>query len=99
MAKELHEEVGVRLSKLLSPKPNRQYTHALDHHAWDLFKHRIMQHMAGHWLRNCLPSSEVEAFAKAVNETVLALVEPVLWVSFHTTAYGTDTKPRSRLPI
>eukprot|EP00873_Tetraselmis_striata_P034068 jgi/Tetstr1/454332/TSEL_041251.t1 len=72
-AEELLEEVGASLSKLLSAKPSRRYTHALHHHAWALLKHS-MQHKAGYWLRNCLPS-EVEAFAEAVDATVLAALE------------------------
>eukprot|EP00873_Tetraselmis_striata_P039174 jgi/Tetstr1/459438/TSEL_004807.t1 len=51
-----------------------------------------MQHEAGYWLRNCLPS-EVEAFAEAVDATVLAAVERVLAVSFDPSTYGTDTNP------
>eukprot|EP00873_Tetraselmis_striata_P015979 jgi/Tetstr1/436243/TSEL_025086.t1 len=41
---------------------------------------------------NCLPS-EVEAFAEAVDATVLAAVERVLGVFFDPSAYGTDTNP------
>eukprot|EP00873_Tetraselmis_striata_P012310 jgi/Tetstr1/432574/TSEL_021944.t1 len=51
-----------------------------------------MQHKAGYWLRNCLPS-EVEAFAEAVDATVLAAVERVLGVSFDPSTYGTGTNP------
>eukprot|EP00873_Tetraselmis_striata_P036013 jgi/Tetstr1/456277/TSEL_043034.t1 len=51
-----------------------------------------MQHKAGYWLRNCLPS-EVEAFAAAVDATVLAAVERVLGVSVDPSTYGTDTNP------
>eukprot|EP00873_Tetraselmis_striata_P003728 jgi/Tetstr1/423992/TSEL_014603.t1 len=51
-----------------------------------------MQHKAGYWLRNCLPS-EVEAFAEAVDATILAAVERVLGVSFDPSTYGTDTNP------
>eukprot|EP00873_Tetraselmis_striata_P021199 jgi/Tetstr1/441463/TSEL_029708.t1 len=51
-----------------------------------------MQHTAGYWLRNCLPS-EVEAFAEAVDATVLAAVERVPGVSFDPSTYGTDTNP------
>eukprot|EP00873_Tetraselmis_striata_P010295 jgi/Tetstr1/430559/TSEL_020357.t1 len=51
-----------------------------------------MQHKAGYWLRNCLPS-EVEAFAEAVDVTILAAVERVLGVSFDPSTYGTDTNP------
>eukprot|EP00873_Tetraselmis_striata_P022165 jgi/Tetstr1/442429/TSEL_030553.t1 len=52
-----------------------------------------MQHKAGYWLRNCLPS-EVEAFTEAVDATVLAAVERVLGVSFDPcSTYGTDTNP------
>eukprot|EP00873_Tetraselmis_striata_P036281 jgi/Tetstr1/456545/TSEL_043267.t1 len=90
-AEELREEVDASLSKLLSAKPSRQYTHALHHHAWALLKH-CMQHKAGYWLRNCLPS-EVEAFAEAVDATILAAVERVLGVSFDPSTYGTDTNP------
>eukprot|EP00873_Tetraselmis_striata_P038718 jgi/Tetstr1/458982/TSEL_004453.t1 len=90
-AEELREEVDASLSKLLSAKPSRRYTHALHHHAWDLLKH-CMQHKAGYWLRNCLPS-EVEAFAEAVDATILAAVERVLGVSFDPSTYGTDTNP------
>eukprot|EP00873_Tetraselmis_striata_P019449 jgi/Tetstr1/439713/TSEL_028132.t1 len=88
---ELREEVDASLSKLLSAKPSRRYTHALHHHAWALLKH-CMQHKAGYWLRNCLPS-EVEAFAEAVDATILAAVERVLGVSFDPSTYGTDTNP------
>eukprot|EP00873_Tetraselmis_striata_P008863 jgi/Tetstr1/429127/TSEL_019089.t1 len=84
-AEELREEVDASLSKLLSAKPSRRYTHALHHHAWALLKH-CMQHKAGYWLRNCLPS-EVEAFAEAVDATILAAV------SFDPSTYGTDTNP------
>eukprot|EP00873_Tetraselmis_striata_P010793 jgi/Tetstr1/431057/TSEL_020774.t1 len=90
-AEELREEVDASLSKLLSAKPSRWYTHALHHHAWALLKH-CMQHKAGYWLRNCLPS-EVEAFAEAVDATILAAVERVLGVSFDPSTYGTDTNP------
>eukprot|EP00873_Tetraselmis_striata_P039930 jgi/Tetstr1/460194/TSEL_005509.t1 len=90
-AEELREEVDASLSKLLSAKPSRQYTHALHHHAWALLKH-CMQHKAGYWLRNCLPS-EVEAFAEAVDVTILAAVERLLGVSFDPSTYGTDTNP------
>eukprot|EP00873_Tetraselmis_striata_P035543 jgi/Tetstr1/455807/TSEL_042599.t1 len=90
-AEELREEVDASLSKLLSAKPNRRYTHALHHHAWALLKH-CMQHKVGYWLRNCLPS-EVEAFAEAVDATILAAVERVLGVSFDPSTYGTDTNP------
>eukprot|EP00873_Tetraselmis_striata_P023636 jgi/Tetstr1/443900/TSEL_031852.t1 len=79
------------MSKLVSAKPSRRYTHALHHHAWAMLK-RCMQHMAGYWLRNCLPS-EVEAFAEAVDATVLAAVERVLGFSFDPSTYGTDTSP------
>eukprot|EP00873_Tetraselmis_striata_P013179 jgi/Tetstr1/433443/TSEL_022717.t1 len=88
-AEELREEVDASLSKLLSAKPRRRYTHALHHHAWAMLKH-CMQHEAEYWLRNCLPS-EVEAFAEAVDATVLAAVERVLGVSFDPSMYGTDT--------
>eukprot|EP00873_Tetraselmis_striata_P017493 jgi/Tetstr1/437757/TSEL_026411.t1 len=90
-AEELREEVDASLSKLLSAKPSRRYTHALHHHAWALLKH-CMQHKAGYWLRHCLPS-EVEAFAEAVDATILAAVERVLGVSFDPSTYGTDTNP------
>eukprot|EP00873_Tetraselmis_striata_P003688 jgi/Tetstr1/423952/TSEL_014563.t1 len=90
-AEELREEVDASLSKLLSAKPSRGYTHALHHHAWALLKH-CMQHKAGYCLRNCLPS-EVEAFAEAVDATILAAVERVLGVSFDPSTYGTDTNP------
>eukprot|EP00873_Tetraselmis_striata_P042402 jgi/Tetstr1/462666/TSEL_000694.t1 len=90
-AEELREEVDASLSKLLSAKPSRRYTHALHHHAWALLKH-CMQHKAGYWLRNCLPS-EVEAFAEAVDVTILAAVQRVLGVSFDPSTYGTDTNP------
>eukprot|EP00873_Tetraselmis_striata_P021041 jgi/Tetstr1/441305/TSEL_029556.t1 len=90
-AEELREEVDATLSKLVSPKPSRRYTHAVHHHAWALIKH-CMQHKAGYWLRNCLPS-EVDAFAEAVDATVLAAVERVLGVSFDPSTYGTDTNP------
>eukprot|EP00873_Tetraselmis_striata_P003206 jgi/Tetstr1/423470/TSEL_014151.t1 len=90
-AEELRDEVDASMSKLLSSKPSRRYTHALHHHAWALLKH-CMQHMAGYWLRNCLPS-EVEAFAEAVDATVHAAVERVLGVSFDPSTYGTDTNP------
>eukprot|EP00873_Tetraselmis_striata_P008531 jgi/Tetstr1/428795/TSEL_018782.t1 len=90
-AEELREEVDASLSKLLSAKPSRRYTHALHHHAWALLKH-CMQHKAGYWLRNCLPS-EVEAFAEAVDATILAALERVLGVSFDPSTYGTDTNP------
>eukprot|EP00873_Tetraselmis_striata_P026868 jgi/Tetstr1/447132/TSEL_034570.t1 len=90
-AEELREEVDASLSKLLSAKPSRRYTHALHHHAWALLKH-CMQHKAGYWLRNCLPS-EVEAFAEAVDAIILAAVERVLGVSFDPSTYGTDTNP------
>eukprot|EP00873_Tetraselmis_striata_P034382 jgi/Tetstr1/454646/TSEL_041537.t1 len=56
---------------------------------------RLMHHFidnAGYWLRNCLPS-EVEAFAEAVDATVLAAVEQVLGVSFDPSTYGTYTNP------
>eukprot|EP00873_Tetraselmis_striata_P042684 jgi/Tetstr1/462948/TSEL_007896.t1 len=79
-AEELREEMDASLSKLLYAKPSRRYTHALHHHAWALLKH-CMQHKAGYWLRNCLPS-EVEAFAEALDATILAAVERVLGVSF-----------------
>eukprot|EP00873_Tetraselmis_striata_P019377 jgi/Tetstr1/439641/TSEL_028062.t1 len=90
-AEELREEVDASLSKLLSAKPSRRYTHALHHHAWAMLKH-CMQHKAGYWLRNCLPS-EVDAFAEAVDATILAAVERVLGVSFDPSTYGTDTNP------
>eukprot|EP00873_Tetraselmis_striata_P017003 jgi/Tetstr1/437267/TSEL_025997.t1 len=51
-----------------------------------------MQHKAGYWLRNCLPS-EVEAFAEAVDTTVLPAVERVLGVFFDPSTYITDTNP------
>eukprot|EP00873_Tetraselmis_striata_P042901 jgi/Tetstr1/463165/TSEL_008099.t1 len=79
-AEELREEVDASLSKLLSAKPSRRHTHALHHHAWALLKH-CMQHNTEYWLRNCL-LSEVEAFAEAVDATVLVAVERVLGVSF-----------------
>eukprot|EP00873_Tetraselmis_striata_P000176 jgi/Tetstr1/420440/TSEL_011553.t1 len=84
---ELREEVDASMCKLLSAKPSRRYTHALHHHAWALLKH-CMQHKAGYWLRNCLPS-EVEA----VDATILAAVERVLGVSFDPSTYGTATNP------
>eukprot|EP00873_Tetraselmis_striata_P045894 jgi/Tetstr1/466158/TSEL_010719.t1 len=67
-AEELREEVDASLSKLLSAKHSRRYTHALHHHAWAMLKH-CMQHKAGYWLRNCLPS-KVDAFAEAVDATI-----------------------------
>eukprot|EP00873_Tetraselmis_striata_P002885 jgi/Tetstr1/423149/TSEL_013917.t1 len=85
-AEELREEVDASLSKLLSAKPSRRYTHALHHHA-PMLKH-CMQHKAGY----CFPS-EVEAFVEAVDATVLAAVERVLGVSFDPSKYGTDTNP------
>eukprot|EP00873_Tetraselmis_striata_P007028 jgi/Tetstr1/427292/TSEL_017461.t1 len=88
-AEELQQEVDASLSKLLSAKPSRRYTHALHHHAWALLKH-CMQHKAGYWLRNCLP---LEAFAEAVDATILAAVERVLGVSFDPSTYGTATNP------
>eukprot|EP00873_Tetraselmis_striata_P035522 jgi/Tetstr1/455786/TSEL_042583.t2 len=51
-----------------------------------------MQHKAGYWPRNCIPS-EVEAFAEAVDATVLAAIERVLGVSFDPSTYSTDTNP------
>eukprot|EP00873_Tetraselmis_striata_P022113 jgi/Tetstr1/442377/TSEL_030503.t1 len=51
-----------------------------------------MQHRAGYWLRNCLPP-EIEAFAEAVDATVLTAVERVLGVSFDLSTYGTNTDP------
>eukprot|EP00873_Tetraselmis_striata_P027829 jgi/Tetstr1/448093/TSEL_035392.t1 len=90
-AEELREEVDSSLSKLLSAKPSRRYNHDLHHHAWAMLKD-CMQHKAGYWLRKCLPS-EVEAFAEAVDATVLAPVERVLEVSFDPSTYGTDTNP------
>eukprot|EP00873_Tetraselmis_striata_P016098 jgi/Tetstr1/436362/TSEL_025195.t1 len=89
-AEKLREEVDGNLSKLLSAKPSRMYTHSLHHHAWAMLKH-CMQHKAGCWLLSCLPS-EV-AFAEAVDATVLAAVERVLVVSFDPSTYGTDTNP------
>eukprot|EP00873_Tetraselmis_striata_P005712 jgi/Tetstr1/425976/TSEL_016326.t1 len=85
-AEELREEVDASLSKLLSAKPSRRYTHA-----WALLKH-CMQHKAGYWLRNCL-QSEVEAFAEGVDATILAAVERVLGVSFDPSTYDTATNP------
>eukprot|EP00873_Tetraselmis_striata_P021178 jgi/Tetstr1/441442/TSEL_029688.t1 len=92
-AEELREEVDASLlSKLIPAKPSRRYTHALHHHAWALLKH-CMQRKAGYWLRNCL-SSEVEAFAEAVDATVHhTAAELVLGVSFDPSTYGTDTNP------
>eukprot|EP00873_Tetraselmis_striata_P004758 jgi/Tetstr1/425022/TSEL_015490.t1 len=90
-AEELREEVDASLSKLISAKPSRRYTHAMHHHAWAMLKH-CMQHKAGYWLRNCLPS-EVEAFAEAVDANVLAAIERVLGVSVDPSMYGTDTNP------
>eukprot|EP00873_Tetraselmis_striata_P014040 jgi/Tetstr1/434304/TSEL_023410.t1 len=90
-AEELREEVDASLSKLLSAKPIRRYTHALHHHACAVLKH-CMQHKAGCWLRNCLPS-EVEAFVEAVDAAVLTAVERVLGVSFDPSTYITDTNP------
>eukprot|EP00873_Tetraselmis_striata_P018023 jgi/Tetstr1/438287/TSEL_026854.t1 len=75
-AEVLREEVDASMSKLPFAKPNRRYTHALHHHTWALLKH-CMQHMAGYRLRNCL-LSEVEAFAEALDATVLAAVAGVL---------------------
>eukprot|EP00873_Tetraselmis_striata_P021075 jgi/Tetstr1/441339/TSEL_029590.t1 len=46
-----------------------------------------MKHKAGNWLRNCLPS-KVEAFAVAVDATVLAAVERGLGVSFDPSTSG-----------
>eukprot|EP00873_Tetraselmis_striata_P040843 jgi/Tetstr1/461107/TSEL_006246.t1 len=74
---ELREEVDASLSKLLSAKPSRRYTHAMHPHAWALLKH-CMQHKAGHLLRNCLPSEVKACFAVSVDATVLAAVERVL---------------------
>eukprot|EP00873_Tetraselmis_striata_P045051 jgi/Tetstr1/465315/TSEL_010011.t1 len=47
---------------------------------------------AGYWLRNFLPS-KVEAFAEAVDATVLTLVERLPWASFDSSTYGTDINP------
>eukprot|EP00873_Tetraselmis_striata_P033123 jgi/Tetstr1/453387/TSEL_040369.t1 len=91
-AEELREEVDASLGKLLSAKLSRRYTHALHHHAWALLKHGMQHNKAGYWLRYCLPS-EVEAFAEAVDATILAAVERVLGVSFDPSTYGTDTNP------
>eukprot|EP00873_Tetraselmis_striata_P039264 jgi/Tetstr1/459528/TSEL_004894.t1 len=91
-AEELREEVDASLSKLRSAKLSRRYTHALHHHAWAMLKHCMQYNSAGYWLRNCLPT-EVEAFAEAVDATVLAAVERVLGVSFDPSTYGTDTSP------
>eukprot|EP00873_Tetraselmis_striata_P040884 jgi/Tetstr1/461148/TSEL_006285.t1 len=53
-----------------------------------------MHHMAGYWLLNYHPSYAVEAFAEAVDTTVLTAVERVLGVSFDPySTYGTDTNP------
>eukprot|EP00873_Tetraselmis_striata_P009613 jgi/Tetstr1/429877/TSEL_019742.t1 len=91
-AEELQEEVDASLSKLLFPKPIHRYIPALHHHAWlGLVKHS-MQHLAGYWLRNCLPS-EMEAFAEAVDATVLTTVERVLGISFDPSTHITDTNP------
>eukprot|EP00873_Tetraselmis_striata_P022019 jgi/Tetstr1/442283/TSEL_030424.t1 len=51
-----------------------------------------MHHMAGYWLRKCLPS-EVGAFAEAVDATVLTAVKRVLGVSFGPSTKVTDTNP------
>eukprot|EP00873_Tetraselmis_striata_P026725 jgi/Tetstr1/446989/TSEL_034447.t1 len=59
-------------------------------HAYMRGKAEELREEAGYWLRNCLPS-EVEAFAEAVDATVLAAVEQVLGVSFDPSTYGTDT--------
>eukprot|EP00873_Tetraselmis_striata_P022823 jgi/Tetstr1/443087/TSEL_031143.t1 len=92
-AEELHEEVGASLSKLLSTNARRRYTYALHQHARALLKHCMQHSMAGCWLlRNCIPS-EVQAFADAVDATVLAAVERVLGASFHPSTYGIDTNP------
>eukprot|EP00873_Tetraselmis_striata_P015788 jgi/Tetstr1/436052/TSEL_024930.t1 len=57
-------------------------------HAYMRGKAEELQEEAGYWLRNCLPS-KVEAFAEAVDDTVLTSVERVLDPS----TYGTDTNP------
>eukprot|EP00873_Tetraselmis_striata_P040610 jgi/Tetstr1/460874/TSEL_006032.t1 len=89
-AEELREEVDASLSKLLFSQSGRRYTHALHHHAWALLKH-CMEHKAGYWLRNCLPSDVEAYFAEAVDATVLAAVERVLGVSFDPSTYGSGT--------
>eukprot|EP00873_Tetraselmis_striata_P028972 jgi/Tetstr1/449236/TSEL_036441.t1 len=86
-AEEIQEEVDTSLSKLLSAKLSRRYSHAMHHHAWAMLKH-CMHHMAGYWLRNCLPS-EVEDFLGAVMDaTVLMAVELVLGLSFYPSTPG-----------
>eukprot|EP00873_Tetraselmis_striata_P012631 jgi/Tetstr1/432895/TSEL_002337.t1 len=94
-AEELQEEVDASLSKLLSAKPSCRYTHALHHHAWTLIKH-CMHNMAGFWLCNRFPS-EVEAFAEAVDATVLKAVERMLGVSSYPYTNRTDTNPWQRI--
>eukprot|EP00873_Tetraselmis_striata_P010728 jgi/Tetstr1/430992/TSEL_020746.t1 len=90
-AEKLREEVDASMGKLLSAKPSRRQKHAVHHNAWALLKH-CMQHKARYWLHDCLPSEE-EAFAEAVDATVLAAVERVLGVSTRPSTYDTDTNP------
>eukprot|EP00873_Tetraselmis_striata_P038897 jgi/Tetstr1/459161/TSEL_004607.t1 len=91
-AEELHEEVDASMCTLISVKPNRRHTHTMHRRAWALIK-QCMQHMAGYWLRNCLPS-EVGAVAEGVDATVLVEVKRVLdEVSFDPSAYDAGTNP------
>eukprot|EP00873_Tetraselmis_striata_P012877 jgi/Tetstr1/433141/TSEL_022473.t1 len=62
-AEELREDVDVSMSKLLSAKPSRRpsvHPRPASRHAWAMRLKHCLQHVAGDWLRNCLPS-EVEA--------------------------------------
>eukprot|EP00873_Tetraselmis_striata_P009598 jgi/Tetstr1/429862/TSEL_019727.t2 len=61
-------------------------------HAYMRGKAEELRVEAGYLLRNCLPS-EVEAFAEAVDVTVLAAVERVLGVRFDPSTSGIDTNP------
>eukprot|EP00873_Tetraselmis_striata_P014556 jgi/Tetstr1/434820/TSEL_023870.t1 len=91
-AEELQEKVDAGLSKLISSKPNRRYTHAMYHHAWALLKH-CMQHKAGYSLY-CFPSAGA-AFAERSDgcHCPHTAVERVLGVSFDLSKYGTDINP------
>eukprot|EP00873_Tetraselmis_striata_P011584 jgi/Tetstr1/431848/TSEL_021339.t1 len=74
-AEELREEVDASLSKLLSAKPSRRYTHAMNHHAWAMLKH-CMPHRAGYWLRNCLPPESTLPEFKTMRYGVKYTAEP-----------------------
>eukprot|EP00873_Tetraselmis_striata_P006469 jgi/Tetstr1/426733/TSEL_001670.t1 len=88
-AEELQEEVDASLSKLLSAKRSRRYTHAMHHDARAMRKHAAHDTV----LAPQLPLVLGGGLRRGGGCHVLTAVKRVLGVSFDPSTYGTGTNP------